>query len=459
MKKIERRAALCLILAVGLLLGLCVFGFRFVTRGGDWASFPSNRHLYDKSGHLISGEIADRDGDLLSSIEDGTRVYYPDATVRRATLHAVGDTAGNIGTGALSAFADQLSGYNLLTGGYSPLGSGRTLTLTLDAAFNVTAYKALGEQKGTVGVYNYKTGEILCMVSTPTFDPADPPTIEDGDERYEGVYLNRFLSSAIVPGSIFKTLTLTAAIENLPDLGQRTWTCTGSTTVGGVEITCPKKHGNLDIRSAYANSCNGVFALLSSEMGGTTMQKYVDKAGLTSSYSVDGIQTAKSSFTLKGADKAQLGWAGVGQYEDAVNPCAMMVYMGAIANGGTAAQPRLIESITSKSPLSGLTNAAYRTKSTATLIEESTARTIADMMANNVEQTYGAARFPAGTCAKSGTAEVGGDKRPNAWFSGFLNDPDHPYAFIVLVENGGGGASVAGEVASTVLNSIVEKMN
>ena len=91
MKKIERRAALCLILALCLFAGLCLFGFRFVTQGGDWAAFPSNRHLYDKSGRLISGAIADRDGDVLSDIVDGERTYYPDATVRKATLHAVGD--------------------------------------------------------------------------------------------------------------------------------------------------------------------------------------------------------------------------------------------------------------------------------------------------------------------------------------------------------------------------------
>src|SRR5699024_9209390 len=126
--------------------------------------------------------------------EDGKRRYYDGATVREATLHAVGDAEGRIGTGALVAFADRLSGYNLLTGSYSPLGQGNDLYLTLDARYNYIAYQALGGRKGAVGVYNYKTGEILCMVSAPSFDPANPPDIQDGDERYDGVYLNRFLS-------------------------------------------------------------------------------------------------------------------------------------------------------------------------------------------------------------------------------------------------------------------------
>lgn len=452
MRKIEKRAVLCLIIALALIAGLGLFCFRFVTNAADWAAYPYNRHMYSNSGQLLSGTILDRDGDVLTEVKDGERVYYPDATVRRATVHAVGDGSGYIGTGALTAFADRLSGYNLITGGYSPLGSGRNLTLTLDAYLNVTAYNAMDGRQGTVGVYNYKTGDILCMVSTPSFDPENPP---DASSAEDGVYLNRFLSSAQVPGSIFKTVTLTAALENLPDLKDRTFTCTGETTVGGTVITCPKPHGKMDIESAFANSCNGVFGALAAELGGDTMTKYVEQAGLTRRMSVDGIMTAAGHYDVSEADKGQIGWSGVGQYTDTVNPCNMMTYMGAIANGGTAAVPRLILDITTPS---GIPTSWQRTEETDTLVHASTASQVKEMMKNNVVQTYGTDRFRGlDIGAKSGTAEVGGDKRPNAWFAGFLDDPEHPYAFIVLVENGGGGASVAGEIAATVLQACVDK--
>ena len=452
MRKIEKRAVLCLIIALALIAGLGLFCFRFVTNASDWAAYPYNRHMYSNSGQLLSGTILDRDGDVLTEVKDGERVYYPDATVRRATVHAVGDGSGYIGTGALTAFADRLSGYNLITGGYSPLGSGRNLTLTLDAYLNVTAYNAMDGRQGTVGVYNYKTGDILCMVSTPSFDPENPP---DASSAEDGVYLNRFLSSAQVPGSIFKTVTLTAALENLPDLKDRTFTCTGETTVGGTVITCPKPHGKMDIESAFANSCNGVFGTLAAELGGDTMTKYVEQAGLTRRMSVDGIMTAAGHYDVSDADKGQIGWSGVGQYTDTVNPCNMMTYMGAIANGGTAAVPRLILDITTPS---GIPTSWQRTEETDTLVQASTASQVKEMMKNNVVQTYGTDRFRGlDIGAKSGTAEVGGDKRPNAWFAGFLDDPEHPYAFIVLVENGGGGASVAGEIAATVLQACVDK--
>ena len=136
-------------------------------------------------------------------------------------------------------------------------------------------------------------------------------------------------------------------------------------------------------------------------------------------------------------------------------PINMMLYMGAIANGGKAALPRLIEKTTTDY---GLPTGLYFAHKSDKLIDADTADTIADMMHNNVIETYGQDRFPGmDICAKSGTAEVGGGKTPNAWFTGFLRDEATPYAFIVLVENGGGGSSVAGTVASRVLTAAVEK--
>ena len=171
------------------------------------------------------------------------------------------------------------------------------------------------------------------------------------------------------------------------------------------------------------------------------------------SYSVSGLPTARGTFDFDGITSGQLGWAGVGQYHDQVNPCALMVYMGAIANGGRAAEPRLI--LKTRNGL-GLPTSLNLTHRTGRLIKRSTAETLAELMAYNVVATYGAGRFPnMDICAKSGTAEVGTDRKPHAWFAGFLRNEDAPYAFVVLVENGGGGSSVAGTVAGKVLDIMV----
>ena len=452
MKKIERRAVVCVALALALTLGMGIFLFRYFTSGGKWASSAFNRHLYNTSGQLATGSILDRDGDVLTEVKDGVRTYYENETVRKATLHAVGDLQGSIGTGALNAFADQLTGYNLINGAFGA-ERGKEMYLTLDARFNYEAYQALGGKSGTVAVYNYKTGEILCMVSAPSYDPLHVPSDIETNERYKGAYLNRFLSSAFTPGSVYKTVTLAAALENIPDAESRTWNCEGSIRVGEETIVCSGVHGEQSLQDAFANSCNVAFAAIATEVGADAMAAQTEKAGLTASYSVNTLPTAKGTFAYEDITDGQLGWAGVGQHKDQVNPCALMVYMGAIANGGKAAQPYLIQKTVSAL---GIPSLPHITSKTKTLIAADTAQTIADMMAYNVEATYGAARFPnMDICAKSGTAEVGEGQAPHAWFTGFLRNEETPYAFVVLVENGGGGSSVAGTVAGKVLDVIV----
>lgn len=452
MKKIERRAVVCAILALLLAAGLGVFLVKYLVNGGSWASSAFNRHLYDSNGVLAAGTVLDRDGDVLSTVENGKRTYYSNETVRKATLHAVGDLQGSIGTGALNAFADKLTGYNLLNGAFGA-EQGNELYLTIDARYNYEAYQALNGHAGTVAVYNYKTGEILCMVSAPSYDPLNVPADIETNDRYQGAYLNRFLSSTFTPGSVYKTVTLAAALEELSDLEERTWVCQGSVQIGEETIVCSGTHGEQHIGDAFANSCNVAFAQIAAELGADTMKKYTEKAGLTDSYSVDGLPTAKGSFDWADITEGELGWAGVGQDQDLVNPCALMVYMGAIANGGKAAKPYLIEKTVSAL---GLPSLPHLTRKTGTLVSAGTAETLADMMAANVEKTYGTSRFPnMDICAKSGTAEVGEGKTPHAWFAGFLRDEETPYAFVVLVENGGGGSSVAGTVAGRVLDIMV----
>ncbi len=452
MKKIESRAVVCFLLALVLAAGLGFFLVRYFTQGGSWASSAFNRHLYNTAGQLASGTVLDRDGDVLSEIKDGKRTYYADETVRRATLHAVGDLQGNIGTGVLNAFAHKLTGYSLLNGAFGA-GQGREMYLTLDARYNYEAYRALNGQAGTVAVYNYKTGEILCMVSAPSYDPLNVPEDIETNDRYKGAYLNRFLTAAFTPGSVYKTVTLAAALETFSDLESRTWTCTGSVEIGGETIVCSGVHGEQHISDAFANSCNVVFAQLAVELGADTLKRYTEQAGLTASYSVDGLPTAKGSFDWTGMDNGRLGWAGVGQDKDLVNPCALMVYMGAIANGGKAAEPYLIL----KTPNAlGIPSVPHITRHTGALVSSETAETLTELLADNVVKTYGQSRFPnMDLCAKSGTAEVGEGKSPHAWFTGFLRNENAPYAFVVMVENGGGGSSVAGTIAGRVLDTMV----
>lgn len=450
MKKIEKRAIMCLCLALVLFVGLGVFCYRYVKDGDDWVSYEGNRDVYSE-GDLAKGALYDRNGLLLmQNTAEGT-VYNDDSSVRKALMHITGDADNNVSTGANRAFTDELIGYDLINGVYTLNNAGESLTTTLDANVCATAYEALNGRHGTVGVYNYKTGEIICMVSSPTYDPVYPP-----DTPEEGSYINRFTSATFVPGSIFKLVTAAAAIENLDDAYTWTINCTGSVDYGhGDKVTDLAVHGTVDLRKALEVSCNCYFGQLAEKLGSGQMKVYTEKLGLTESVDINGIKTTPGTFDYPESGVG-LAWTGIGQWHDMLNPCSMMVYMGAIANDGKAVTPYIINpsSLVGKKFLQ-ITTEEFNLKSEK-LIEASTASSLKDMMANNVENNYGSGSFPGlPICAKSGTAEVGNGKNPNAWFVGFLDDPNNPYAFVVLVENGGYGSSVAGSVANTVLQDIV----
>lgn len=450
MKKIEKRAIMCLLLACVMVIGISIFCYKYVTQGDDWAMYSANKHVY-KDGKFNKGAVYDINDKLLMSNAGGSMKFNDDYAVRKANVHLTGDKKGNIITGANRVFGDKMVGYNLFTGTYSLSNEGRSISLAIDADICAAANSALYGRSGTVGVYNYKTGEIICLVSSPNYDPVDPPTSVD---EQSAIYMNRFFSSKFPPGSIFKLVAAAASIENKSDYSTWSFECTGQVDYGTDKVTCQTAHGNVSLEKALAVSCNCYFGKLSEDLGADLLNQYVDKLGLNKSQNINGISTVKGVFDFPESG-VNLAWSGIGQYKDQVNPCSMMTYMGAIANGGRAVIPKVLHGVKFSS---GIPASLPWKWWTSRMIEEETAAELQSMMRNNVVNNYGKDNFPGlNICAKSGTAEVVKTDRPNAWFSGFLQDPDHPYAFIVLVEKGGYGSEVAGSIANTVLQKVVDK--
>jgi peptidoglycan glycosyltransferase len=308
-----------------------------------------------------------------------------------------------------------------------------------------------------VAVYNYETGEILCAITTPTFDPDDPIDLSAVDpELYEGVYLNRFAQSTYIPGSIFKVVTTAAALDSLKNAQQIEFTCDGVYEMTGGKVKCTGEHGTIGLKKALRKSCNCYFAQLTEVLGAETLERYVEKLRITEPVHFDGITTAKGSFSVEGASPQQLAWAGIGQYLDTVNPCRYMTLMGAIAGGGEAAEPYIVAS--AGSGAFGGYKASKRT--TGRLLDKDIAKELGELMRNNVVKQYGDDHFPGLTVwAKSGTAEVGGNKEPNAVFAGFCADEDYPLAFMVVVEDAGSGAKNCVPIISKVLAACKELMD
>lgn len=454
MKSTRARSIVIYLLTAAFVLGLGLFAFRVFFHGQAWASSPINQHL--SANGVLAGTIYDREGAVLAQTRDGERRYHEDYGVRCATLHTVGDDTLFISTAVQNAFRSELAGYNPVTGlGLSTaMGKGNDVHLTLDADLCRTAWAGLDGRNGAAAVYNYQTGEILCMVSTPTYDPADRPDIGDDESgQYEGVYLNNVLSSSFIPGSTFKIITSAAAIENIDDLYDRTFTCNGSVEIGGKTITCMHTHGEIGFREGMSQSCNVVFAELAAELGAEKMTTQAERMGFNRSFTVDTIPTQKSQYDVSGAGAGDIGWSGIGQYTDLVNPMHMLILMGAVANEGDPVNPYFIDRITD--PLNIPTRQG-KAKTGDRLLSADTARQLKEIMRYTVESNYGDDLFPGLTvCAKTGTGEVEG-KDPNGWMVGFSIDEDCPLAFVVVVENGGYGISAAGPIASALMTQAAE---
>ena len=451
MKRILKRSTLILVFTLLFIGGASFFCVELVFNADDWANQPYNAHISGNGGLEQAGAVYDRNGTVLAKTQGTDRVYNENYSVRVGLLHTVGDNSLNISTAVQSKYRSQLTGYSLIWGLNMPqsLRTSHDITLTVDANASAAAYDALSAygKQGACVVYNYKTGEVISSVSTYSYDPEAPPEINE--HEYEGVYLDHVLSSSYTPGSIFKLVTAAAAIENIPDLFERTWYCEGHEDIGGQEVRCVdgEAHGTLDFYGALEHSCNIVFAELAVELGPEKMTAAAEKMGINLSYEIDDVSTAKGHYDVSKATTNELAWSGVGQYNDEVNPMQMAILCGAIANGGNSVNPTYIKSGTGDLlKMIGLNDTKSRE-----LLKSSTASTLSQSMPS---YTFGSLSVR----AKTGTAEVGDEKSPNAWMVGFSTDEDCPLAFACVVEDAGFGSQYARPVAETAMQSAAQAL-
>ena len=422
-----------LLLAALVVCGMGVYLARYIAHGEQWALY------FSRANAGSTGHIVDRNGITLAFFDETRSVYSPDRITRAANYHITGDYWGRTGTGILSRLWDDMHGFSLLTG-TTHVASSAQLELTYDARLNNKIYEAIGEwASGCMLVCNYRTGEMLGMVSTPSVDPLDT----SGEQR-DGAFINRCISASFTPGSIFKLITAAAAIERIPDIEQRSWYCEEEYKIAGVPFHCVADHYTQNFEQALANSCNIAFAQIAVSLGQNTMIEYVRKYGFLDKHSLDGIPTAKGSYPLEFVGDPETGWSGIGQSTDLVVPYSMLRFLCAVANGGNLIEPHFLPG---------------ETPVISELVRPATAERLRQLMRNNAVSHYEAdINFPGlPICAKTGTAELG-DGDSHSWFVGFLDDEDHPYAFVTLIERGGFGLSRAGVITNKVLQWAVKNM-
>jgi peptidoglycan glycosyltransferase len=195
-------------------------------------------------------------------------------------------------------------------------------------------------------------------------------------------------------------------------------------------------------------SCNIAFGELVLELSADMLAEYTDAYGFTQRFDIDGITSARGAFHRAGDETADLAWSGIGQHRNMVCPAAMLRFVGAVANDGIAVDMRL----RGRGFIAGaLPGGSQR------IISRDTAARLSAMMNYSIHQSASVNdSFPGLKIhAKTGTAQVGGDLSPHAWFAGYITNEGYPLAFVVIIENGGGGFANASPIANRVLQAAI----
>ena len=489
---------------------LCVYLVYIVgAYGTRWFTSPYNSRVQAQKNSVQAGRIADRNGALLAYTDDsGDRIYATEKARRRSICHVVGDTYGQT-VGAESMFAKYLLGFNqdVADRFVETLSSGArvgsSVMLTIDANLSEYAYGLMDEYWGAIVMLNYETGEILCSVSQPTFDPNYMQGYIDGSrELAKSAMVNRVTMGKYTPGSTFKTVTLIAALHYLPGVTERTFDCDGALVFdkgtgkylsdvsvddsdftqssaqsydrtkegaedNGAEPDTVQKysiirdyqsqyHGEITLFEAYAKSCNHVFAQLALEVGAAKMAQTAKGLSIGDEFLFDDLLLYTSSYT-KPDSQLNLAWSGVGQYKDLMTPMQMCMLTAAIANDGVMMQPRLLSKVVTKNNYVRFTQSS---KAYKTILSAAESEIVQEAMLGTIKNGTGKSTAVKGYTVggKTGTAEISSDKSVNthAWFTGFVQDDEHPLAICVILEQAGGGGSKAAPIAGKLFAKAID---
>ncbi len=377
----------------------------------------------------------------------------------------------------LSGTADQQFYRRLgdLVQGREPKGA--TVQLTIDPEVQKAAADALGDQRGAVVALDPGTGNVLAMVSNPTYDPNTLASHDTAAVAQQWTALladegdplvNRAIAGNLYPpGSVFKLVTAAAALES----GSFT---EDSVLPGPAELDLPQTSANLpnsggracgsndevSFTNALRISCNTAFGYLGMELGGDALRKQADAFGFDQSLRIP-LRVSPSSVPAD-MNAPQEAQAGIGQYDVRVTPLQVAMVSAAIANGGEVMQPNLVAEVVADD-LETLESPTPQSLGQA--VSPETAAALTRMMTTVVEDGTGRAAQIDGVsvAGKTGTAQHAKGEAPHAWFTSFAPADDPKVAVAVVVERGGAagdeasGGRTAAPIAKAVMQAVLAR--
>jgi stage V sporulation protein D (sporulation-specific penicillin-binding protein) len=368
--------------------------------------------------------------------------------------------------------------------------NGLNVVLTIDEAIQHYVEKAIGKAQEITGalrvmaiVTDPKTGDVLGMGSTPDFDPNDPRTPLDSEaaeyvrnllqeeqvEYWNGMWRNPLINEVFDPGSTFKLLTVSAALEEGVSNPSEGFYCGGFYEVSGQKLRCWRyyePHRDESLTQAVGNSCNPVMIQLVQRMGYDRFYKYMELFGVTSKTNVDFPGEANSLVQ----DRATAGPVGLATMSYgqgiSITPIQLITAVSAIGNGGNLMRPRLVKALTDDE---GNVVKSFDTQVVRRVLSEQTAEEVKGIMEYVVNESGGnAAKIPGYRIGgKTGTAEKldnGSYKTGKVTASMIALAPmeDPRIAVLVIVDEPQGvkfGSTTAGPAVRDILSDVLRYMN
>jgi peptidoglycan glycosyltransferase len=372
----------------------------------------------------------------------------------------------------LTGTADQLAFQRLkgLLNGSTPKGA--AVELTINPAAQRAAWKGLGDQRGAVVALDPRTGNVLALVSKPSYDPNvlaghDGTKVDRAARALEADQEDRPLDNRAIagrgyaPGSVFKLVTSAAALsEGLKP--ESVVDGPAALKLPGVVKPLPNEFngpcgpgGKSTLTVALRRSCNTTYAAIGMSLGQEKLRAQAEKFGFGRDLLIPITATA-SSFP-KDLNQPQLAQSSIGQFDVRVTPLQVAMVSAGIANRGVVMQPNLIRAVRS-SDLKVVSQPGPQELSQA--VSPEVAADLTRMMVDVVENGTGKnARIDGITVAgKTGTAQQGNGKPPHAWFTCFAPAEDPKVAVAVVVEDGGvlGDETSGGRAAAPIAKAVME---
>ncbi len=446
-------------LIVGLAVMALAVGYWAIIRAPTLIVRDDNPRRIEAERRIRRGNILDRQGQPLALSEPERMGVWRRVYPLPAAAPVVGYYSLNQGTGGIERAYDtilrgdramssleqlQADLLHLPTGGVS-------VTLTLDAGAQQAAFQALEGWSGAVVLLEVRSGDILALISRPTFNPntlgQDWPTLQTSPSR---PMLNRATQGLYAPGLIMQTVTLAAALQEglaAPDSVFSDTTGILLSVEPPVACPAPPARARFTLTDAFLMPCNVLFARLGLDLGGDRLADYATRLGIGRPLGLP-LDAATGQLLQGGAwNRLLTARTAIGQGQVLVTPLEMALMAATIANDGMRPSPRLVTRIG---------DAAQPPTDSRPAISTTVARDIQTILIRAWEQGR-PDEATANMGGRAGSADSGRPGAPpHAWFIGFAPAIQPRYAIAVLVEHGNDGWQVAAPIARQVFDQVLK---